>query len=360
MYQMLISIARQQAEAGVEVVVIASRRADTPELDRILTDLGEKVTYLEVSGVGLGSQLRQLVQAARRQLVRRPETVLHLHSSWAGAALRLALGWGRTRQRIVYSPHGFSFLREDLSRTRRLLFTAAETVLARRCSGLLLASESETSLARNTLHIKRVAIVENTVDLGTLPARVSRLSEVGPRVVTAGRVTYQKAPWRFSALADALHESARFEWLGDGSKSAKDAWLSSESAAQVSGWLAHAELLRRVAAADVFVMTSLWEGMPVALIEAQCLGLPAVVTNCVGNRDVVIHGVTGYVVDSDEELVLRVRQLIADPDQAEAMGTAALAQRARFSEERLAEGVESAYRRLGALPRVEVPGAMER
>ncbi|MDR6501688.1 glycosyltransferase involved in cell wall biosynthesis [Burkholderia ambifaria] len=74
---------------------------------------------------------------------------------------------------------------------------------------------------------------------------------------------------------------------------------------------------------DIYVQTSRWEGMPVALIEAQVAGLPAVVTDVVGNRDVVIHGVTGYIASSADEMARYVAMLCDDLQLREQMGESA-------------------------------------
>jgi glycosyltransferase involved in cell wall biosynthesis len=74
---------------------------------------------------------------------------------------------------------------------------------------------------------------------------------------------------------------------------------------------------------DVYVQTSRWEGMPLALIEAQVAGIPAVVTNVVGNRDIVIHCVTGFVASNDEELAKYLALLRDNPTLCQQMGTAA-------------------------------------
>jgi glycosyltransferase involved in cell wall biosynthesis len=57
-------------------------------------------------------------------------------------------------------------------------------------------------------------------------------------------------------------------------------------------------------AADAFVMSSRYEGLSVALLEAASMGLPSVVTNVGGNSDVVLDGITGTVVKSDDHVEL--------------------------------------------------------
>jgi glycosyltransferase involved in cell wall biosynthesis len=63
--------------------------------------------------------------------------------------------------------------------------------------------------------------------------------------------------------------------------------------------------------------------MPMALIEAQVAGIPAVVTNVVGNRDIVIHCVTGFVASNDEELAKYLALLRDNPTLRQQMGAAA-------------------------------------
>jgi glycosyltransferase involved in cell wall biosynthesis len=86
------------------------------------------------------------------------------------------------------------------------------------------------------------------------------------------------------------------------------------------------DILDLYSAADAFVMSSEWEGMPVALLEAASMGLPAVVTNVGGNPDVVVDGVSGYVVPdrAPTELAGAMQKLMeAAPEQLREMSRAA-------------------------------------
>jgi glycosyltransferase involved in cell wall biosynthesis len=344
-FQMVAAIARQQAKSGVQVTVITTRRPDSPSEAEVRNELGSAVEYVEVASAPLWLQLLRLAWATYRALRGQTRPLVHVHSSFAGAAIRVSsLLWFR-RADLIYSPHGFAFLRLDLSITRRRALALAERVLARLCAGLVLVSESEADAAREVLKLTRVATVENTVDLESLPALSAHGSRDAsrPLIVTSGRVVYQKAPWRFAELAKEFAGTADFLWLGGGDPARVEAWLGKASNLTLSGWMSHDEVLLEIAHADVFVMTSLWEGMPVALIEAQCMGLPAVVTDCIGNRDIVAPGVTGSIAKSQDEMREMLGQLLADPDQRREMGQASLRSRSRFSEERLAPELASAY-----------------
>jgi glycosyltransferase involved in cell wall biosynthesis len=119
-----------------------------------------------------------------------------------------------------------------------------------------------------------------------------------------------------------LHDSStRFLWIGGNRDDLKDERDS--SALTCSGWLTRSRALELVSGLDIYVQTSRWEGMPVALIEAQVAGIPAVVTDVVGNRDVVVHGVTGFVASTHEQMARYLADLRDDRQLREKMGNAA-------------------------------------
>jgi len=77
-----------------------------------------------------------------------------------------------------------------------------------------------------------------------------------------------------------------------------------------------------LAASDSFVLSSLWEGLPLALIEAMASELPVVATAVSGSRFAVVDGITGRLVapGDPDELANAIEGLLADPERAAAMG----------------------------------------
>lgn len=67
-------------------------------------------------------------------------------------------------------------------------------------------------------------------------------------------------------------------------------------------------------------MTSLWEGMPISLLEAMYLRKPCVVSNVVGNRDVINDGENGFVCNNVDEFVEKIQYLINNADARVRMG----------------------------------------
>lgn len=90
------------------------------------------------------------------------------------------------------------------------------------------------------------------------------------------------------------------------------------------------------ASASIFVLSSRYEGLPMVLLEAQASGLPIVSFACkCGPRDVIDHGVSGFLVDEGdvETLAARIIQLAKDEELRQRMGLAAHANSNHFSEE---------------------------
>jgi glycosyltransferase involved in cell wall biosynthesis len=87
---------------------------------------------------------------------------------------------------------------------------------------------------------------------------------------------------------------------------------------------------------DIFVLSSLWEGFPMTIIEAMAAGKPIVVTDVGGNREAVIDGLIGYLVPPADSKALAeaVRKILLDESLASAMGSEG---KRRFEKEFVAE-----------------------
>lgn len=109
------------------------------------------------------------------------------------------------------------------------------------------------------------------------------------------------------------------------------------------------ETAEAFAAADLFVLPSLFEGTPLTLVEAMHAGLPVVTTETCGMRDVVRDGENGLLVPlrSPSSIVSAVERLIGDERLRARLGTAARAEAAeRYTWERVAAPVVEVYERL--------------
>jgi glycosyltransferase involved in cell wall biosynthesis len=110
-----------------------------------------------------------------------------------------------------------------------------------------------------------------------------------------------------------------------------------------------------LAASDSFVLPSLWEGLPVALVEAMASELPVIATAVSGTSQVMVAGVTGWIVPPADPAALAraMVELVSDPARAATMADAAADRAAAFSAAAQAERLVALFRR----QRPEVPTA---
>jgi glycosyltransferase involved in cell wall biosynthesis len=317
---MLTELCNRAAAIGAHVTVLYSTRPETPknfkELFHPKVDLVHVAMCRDVHVRKDWSSVWELARHMRRC----DPTVIHLHSSKAGVLGRAAAKIATQNAKVLYSPHGLAFLRRDVSRAKQLAYLMFERMADLMGGTVVACSPGELREIEEKVRVKDAKLIENGVDISSIPLRKTR-DDGNVIVGMNGRASFQKHHELFISLANTLHDSTtKFVWIGGNSEELPDA--SQASALTCTGWLTRSRALGLMSELDIYVQTSRWEGMPVALIEAQVAGIPAVVTDVVGNRDVVVHGVTGFV-GSDEEIPGYLEQLRGDRKLREEMGAAA-------------------------------------
>ena len=148
-----------------------------------------------------------------------------------------------------------------------------------------------------------------------------------PIVGTVGHLTHPKSPETFIQVAARIHErqpDVRFAIVGDGPLRPQVQHLTvSLAVAEIVRLMGERQdVPRLLRAMDVFVLTSRSEGMPNAVMEAMASGLPCVVTDTGGCRELVANGETGYVVPvgAVDALADKVLHLLANDEVRRNMG----------------------------------------
>jgi glycosyltransferase involved in cell wall biosynthesis len=108
----------------------------------------------------------------------------------------------------------------------------------------------------------------------------------------------------------------------------------------------HANTVDYLRAMDLFVLPSLYEGMPLSILEAMGAGLPVVATAVDGTPEAVLDGETGLLIPAADPAALAtaIDALLADPDRAARMGLAGRARAEGLSETALLDRVAQVYR----------------
>lgn len=231
--------------------------------------------------------------------------IVHLHSSKAGILGRLACV-GLTKMNVFYTPHGYSFIREDISPVKKRIFYNIEKYITKFFKGTILAcGDSEYDIGKKFTN--DILLVRNGIKLEGFGVhkKVTSSTQVGKVVGTSGRIHLQKNPALFNEIASLL-PSLKFIWIGDGEL--KDL-LTSENIV-VTGWKTNEEVMELINDLDVFISTSLWEGLPFNIIEAMALGKPIVSNDIDGNRITIENGINGFLCDTIEEFVQAINKCI--------------------------------------------------
>jgi hypothetical protein len=275
--------------------------------------------------------------------------VIHLHSSKAGFLGRIAARLsGITR--VFYSPHGFAFLRQDVDEKARNLYHRFERIASLFGGTVVACSESELEAAKSVTH--SALLIHNAIDVESIDRLINsssltnKIQKDKVTIGTVGRITPARAPALFAKIAREVTSARpgliRLLWIGGG-ENIEDL---SDSPVEVTGWLPREEALQRLSREiDVYLHTSLWEGMPIAILEAMALGKPIVATDVVGNRDAVVHSKTGFLCSSHEELTDALLRLVDDPGLQDSMRSAGRARvEAEFSLPALIKRLSALYR----------------
>jgi glycosyltransferase involved in cell wall biosynthesis len=208
---------------------------------------------------------------------------------------------------------------------------------------------------------EKVRVVYNGIDPDLVsPARVAPQRDTPLEVPTFGAIGRLQAQKGFPVLLRAFASlrrdlpAARLEIAGDGTMRDELQALASElgldDAVRFLGSLAYPELLARLRGWDAFVLSSLWEGLPLVVAEAMALERPMVATDVGSVAEIVADGETGLLVPGNDPAALAdgMRRLLADRDRAAAMGRLGRTRVIeRFSLAASARRLEAVYDELG-------------
>jgi glycosyltransferase involved in cell wall biosynthesis len=317
-----LELASGQAAAGHGVMVVSLAAPPDGPLGEAFVARGVAV-HRAAKRPGVDPTLPfRLTALFRREGV----TVVHLHN-------RLPLIYGAAAGRlagavVVHTRHG---PRQSTPRQQWLLRGAGKLVHA-----YVVVSSEVRDFARQQRECPndRISIIDNGVDVpsfrfGAEERRAAREALGIPIdswvVGSVGRFAPEKDyPFLVRSVAPLLGPSARLMILGDGAEMAN---VKAEIVAQgiepfsvLPG--ARGDVLRHLAALDVFVLSSRMEGMPLVVLEAMAAGLPVVATAVGGLRALIKDGETGFLIPSGDEEALRARlsALRSDPHSGREVG----------------------------------------
>lgn len=339
---------------GVEPLVL-------PEMQRAVAFQRDRAAYLRI---------KQIIREFKPDIV-------HTHAAKAGAVGRLAAAHMGVKA-IVHTFHGHVF-HSYFGPTRTAVYKGIERYLARRTHRIVAISERQKYELVDIHRIApahRVTVIPLGFDLSrfemdqvgkrSLFRTAHGLADTDLAVGIVGRlVPVKNHPLFLRTVAGAARETGlplRAIVVGDGSERASLEALAVElglalhrppeplppgPSVTFAGWVEDMDVV--YAGLDIVVMTSLNEGTPVSLIEAQAAGRPIVTTRVGGVENVVVPDGTAFLAASGDVDGLRAGlvRLVRDPALRAAMGAPGPAHvRERYHYQRLVNDMAALYRSL--------------
>jgi glycosyltransferase involved in cell wall biosynthesis len=336
--------------AGVDVALAAPAGGDLGELAASLGVDAFDAPIRRAFSVGAVLTLRRTIQLMGPDIV-------HAHGSRAAAFARAADPL--SRERVVYTVHGIHADHAG-SPARQTVFLGIERLLRPRtaCFVAVCRSDAEKGARLGLLDPLRTTVLHNGIEFPpgiTVPGGFR--AEIGvdgraPLVLSIGRFHEQKdqmtllRAWTFACPA---HPDAVLALIGSGAEDGRlRAFAISEGIGdRVRFARPRADLAPAYTDADLFVLSSRWEGLPYVVLEAMAYGLPVVSTGVDGIPEAVHDGQTGLLVPALDPQALgdALSRLIASLAERSRMGEAGRARvRAEFSLDRMVDGIVGVYR----------------
>jgi len=241
-------------------------------------------------------------------------------------------------------------------------YRALDNTTSRFNRAVVAVSEAvKKDLIEQGMEESRVVVIRNGIEIiSEDKAAGTRLREslgIGlsdPVAGMVGRLSPQKDYPTFLRAARRVAEAfprARFLVAGEGPLRGELAAYARELGLEGKAvFLGHRpDIGAVVSALDVFVLSSLWEGLPLAVLEAMALGKPVVATCVPGTAEAVVEGETGFLLPlgADRALAEKTISLLRDPALRRKLGEAGRARVEReFDRERMVDEHEALYRRL--------------
>ena len=280
--------------------------------------------------------------------------IVHAHSPAPAALARIITRTipKRSRPRFVYTEHNRWQSHDRFTRLANAatfgLNDASIAVSREVCDSMTQRCRNQTQVIVHGIDTTAITALRAERDS---TRKTLGVSDEEMLVVTVANFRAQKGyPDLLQAIKVVIDRSpsVKFLIIGqgplEGAIREQHAKLGLGSRVDILGYRADAMTI--TAAADIFVLASHHEGLPVAVMEAFAAGVPVVATDVGGLPEIVIDGVSGRLVlpHRPDLLAIAIESLVNDPLERKRLGAEALAASQRFSTDRSAPEIEVVYR----------------
>ncbi len=280
--------------------------------------------------------------------------IIHAHGKGAGVIARFTNLLNK--KKLIYTFHGIHV--ECHSFLTNLIYLYYENIFGRIDNYKIFVSESEKKYAKklNIFMGPKMTVINNGVS-NKLNKDSSKYQEIYQKknssskitVVSTCRFVKQKNIKDIIRIAKKIPE-IDFKIIGYG-KLWRDInqYILEMGVKNVYLIGLKKNVFRYLCLADIYLSTSLYEGMPLSILEAMSVGLPIVASNVVGNLDTIENGKTGYLYDLNniDSAIRYIKKLAFDKSHRTKIGNNSfLRQRKFFSKLQMLSNYENLYKKV--------------
>ena len=303
----LLSLVENLDRSQFEPVVLSF--TEGPMVDRLRAmNIKTHVLYTERPfDVTKWSRVRDLLKEEAVDLVHAHGTRASSNTLWAARSLKIP---------FIYTIHGWSFHNDQPGLVRRLRILGERWITSRSSMNIAVSASNRQSGLEHIPGLEAV-VINNGIDQQKFsPAREFKniRAELGipadaMLVLFIARFTSHKQPLALiRAFREALSSlpSLHLLMVGDGDEKAEGLQLVKDYGLEdkISFQAFRQDVPDVLAAADIFVLPSLWEGLPIGLLEAMAMGKAIIATRVDGTIEVVEPEVNGLLVEPGDKAAL--------------------------------------------------------
>ncbi|TDE55171.1 glycosyltransferase [Flavobacterium sp. GT3P67] len=261
-----------------------------------------------------------------RILKKEKPDLIHCHSAKGGVIGRMVAIL--TGIPVVYTPQAFSYLSTN-NNFKRMVFLFIEKLLSKGNVTLLASSKSEMNRAINEVGFdeENVLLFNNAIrPLTEINSLSIKKTWPDNYICTVGRPCYQK---NIDEMIRVFYEVKKQQdihlvIMGVGHYASQLRMIKKmisefdlSNNITLLDWASREDVLHIISKTQLYISTARYEGLPYSVIESLALSIPCIVSNCDGNKDLIVDNYNGYLINENDTIRFskKVIQLLNDKNK---------------------------------------------
>lgn len=275
--------------------------------------------------------------------------LVHLHSSKAGLIGRIAAKISNNKLPVIFTVHGWAFT-PGTKKINKALGILTEKIFYRMIDQFICVSNYDKEIAfHHNFEEKKMITVYNGVK-SSFEKKYTEINKKNIVFTMVARFNEQKDQMLLLEAVNQLkNKNILINFVGEGENLGECVeYVQKNNLAQNVNFLGfRSNPMSILINSDVFVLTSFYEGLPISIIEAMSIGLPIVASNVGGNRELVIDGENGYLINDLKELKLALTNLVEQEKLRDSFGMKSKDRfESFFTEEKCIKNTKEVYKKI--------------